>query len=507
MEDPSFISIIALVPIIISSILGILLIPQLLGYEYKHIKPTCDFIKYDVFRIKRPVEPSLFVNIDHLGEINENTVVNLKEAYTLMQNYEYFVVTVDGEQCVTRKKAISLKKRIFSLESNDFTGISFQGEVIVSNGYDKYNFQPINDEEYIENSKLSDLSFRPIFKHEIEKFRQKGMKIIEYTQKPIYKYANGVLFKPHADSSKGESKTIGVNGRIMIDVQGFCDTVGLDLLNSGSSSFYSSEISRKGLELIMYSKVPVYSFDTKIWGHMNIDSITEIQFNENMIDNLSNEHAVLLKDLVANYDKTDFLDFYSKKKGLIILLNGEPGTGKTATAISLTENGHIPLFQVGAQDLGTYPGEIEKNLHKIIRIVERWKGVILIDEADAFLRKRTFGNNDHQMTSVFLRLMENYSGIMFMTSNLGDLIDPAIDSRIQIRLNYQKPSEYHRIKVWRSLLEQTNFHFDSTDIDILSKYELNNREIGNIVQLAYIETVGKITLDSLIKYTKMRHQL
>ena len=78
-----------------------------------------------------------------------------------------------------------------------------------------------------------------------------------------------------------------------------------------------------------------------------------------------------------------------KGKGLIMLLSGPPGVGKTLTAEAVAEVMRVPLFSMGALDLGIRVGEVEDSLDKILRMVSRWNAVLLMDEADVFLEQRT----------------------------------------------------------------------------------------------------------------------
>src|SRR5690242_3786747 len=89
-------------------------------------------------------------------------------------------------------------------------------------------------------------------------------------------------------------------------------------------------------------------------------------------------------------NKNAFDDVISGKgKGIIMLLSGPPGVGKTLTAESVAESMHIPLYMMSAGDLGTGPDEVEGNLQKILEMVAKWDAILLLDECDVFLEERT----------------------------------------------------------------------------------------------------------------------
>ena len=78
-----------------------------------------------------------------------------------------------------------------------------------------------------------------------------------------------------------------------------------------------------------------------------------------------------------------------KGKGLVILLHGAPGVGKTSTAESVAAASGKPVFQITCGDLGLTPREVEKALKEIFRFAQIWNCVLLLDECDVFLAQRT----------------------------------------------------------------------------------------------------------------------
>ena len=88
-------------------------------------------------------------------------------------------------------------------------------------------------------------------------------------------------------------------------------------------------------------------------------------------------------------------------------------------------------------------------------MVESWNGIVLIDEADVFMAPRTaYDINYNACVSVFLRLIENYFGILFLTTNRGESIDTAFDSRIHLHLDYHELEAEDRAKVWTESLRR-----------------------------------------------------
>ena len=68
---------------------------------------------------------------------------------------------------------------------------------------------------------------------------------------------------------------------------------------------------------------------------------------------------------------TDVIE--GKGNGLIILLHGGPGTGKTLTAEGVAELAEKPLYRVTCGDIGTDPENVEQYLESVLYIGNTWE--------------------------------------------------------------------------------------------------------------------------------------
>ena len=100
------------------------------------------------------------------------------------------------------------------------------------------------------------------------------------------------------------------------------------------------------------------------------------------------------------------------------MLHGPPGTGKTLTAEGISELLKCPLYTVSAGELGTDSRFLEMELQKILDICHAWGAILLLDEADVFLEKRNMHDlHRNALVSIFLRQLEYFQGILFLTTN------------------------------------------------------------------------------------------
>lgn len=157
----------------------------------------------------------------------------------------------------------------------------------------------------------------------------------------------------------------------------------------------------------------------------------------------------------GNMLSTSFTSITDIITGIILLLCGPPGVGKTLTAESVAEEMKVPLFMMSAGDLGLDPRHVESKLQGILDMCTRWGAILLLDEADVFLEQRSLHELErNKLVSVFLRVLEYYEGIMFLTTNRVETFDPAFQSRIHISIDYPELSSESRRLVWKNFLKQ-----------------------------------------------------
>lgn len=145
-------------------------------------------------------------------------------------------------------------------------------------------------------------------------------------------------------------------------------------------------------------------------------------------------------------------DFVQNKgDGQILLLHGKPGVGKTTTAECVAEITKRPLVAITCGDLGTDAPAVERALNKWLQLGTLWNAVLLFDEADVYLESRERGDlYRNTLVSIFLRALEYYQGLLFLTSNRVGTFDEAIISRVHVILHYPDFSDAERERIWET---------------------------------------------------------
>lgn len=147
-------------------------------------------------------------------------------------------------------------------------------------------------------------------------------------------------------------------------------------------------------ETLLSPIVRGYCLTSKQWTEFKVDNISEVAWNDKAFDMLvlPPPRKRLLKALVEEQKKhkieTDDV-VRGKGQGLILFLCGPPGTGKTLTAESIADCLRLPLYALSASQLGEDLDDIEEGLNRILRLAGIWDAVLLLDEADVFLERRS----------------------------------------------------------------------------------------------------------------------
>jgi hypothetical protein len=162
-----------------------------------------------------------------------------------------------------------------------------------------------------------------------------------------------------------------------------------------------------------------------------------------LIDILTAEMDVLLDDVVAG-----------KSGGTTVLCAGPAGVGKTLTAEVYAEVIGRPLYRVHSGQLGLSVAAMETALKEALTRAQRWGAVMLIDEADVYIRKRSDDIAANAVVGVFLRVLEYFDGLLFLTTNRMDDIDEAILSRCIALIRYHAPDQAARERIWRVMAAQ-----------------------------------------------------
>ena len=133
------------------------------------------------------------------------------------------------------------------------------------------------------------------------------------------------------------------------------------------------------------------------------------------------------------------------------------------------------------------PSKLDVALDRIFKIAKHVNAILLIDEADVFMENRSSYNSSHnRLVTIFLRKLEYYEGVLFLTTNRLMEFDEAILSRIHLKIKYLELTKDARRKIWENFLSKAHTSqgpavVDAENLKHLELMKLNGREVSYTV--------------------------
>lgn len=188
--------------------------------------------------------------------------------------------------------------------------------------------------------------------------------------------------------------------------------------------------------------------------------------------------------------------------GIAALFAGESGTGKTMAAEAVAQALGLDLYRVEVSAIvSKYIGETEKNLRRIFAAAEAGGGVLLFDEADTMFGKRSevrdaVDRYANMEVGYLLQLMERFSGLAILTTNLRDSLDEAFTRRLRFLVPFPMPGIEERRRIWERAFPAL---LDTAGIDAarLARLPLSGGIIRNIALGAAFRAAAQGTGDTV----------
>lgn len=242
------------------------------------------------------------------------------------------------------------------------------------------------------------------------------------------------------------------------------------------------------LQLPVHPLVPCFDLRRHLRARVHVNNLAEYAYRPEVAAGLSlpaRDRALV--ELLADHSQNDFQDVVGGKgQSMVVLAGGPPGTGKTLTAEVLSEFKGRPLYNVQCSQLGLDPEQVEKNLGVVLARANRWNAILLLDEADVYVRRRRDDLTQNAIVGVFLRLIEYAQCMLFMTTNLAGDVDDAIASRCIVQLRYDLPDAEHQREIWRTLTELNRVDLPAGVVDafISAHPSISGRDVKHVLKLA-----------------------
>ncbi len=253
-------------------------------------------------------------------------------------------------------------------------------------------------------------------------------------------------------------------------------------------------------------------------GNFQLVDETTIQakelFFENELKAQTEKITQLCSEAVFENKLPEVLTKYKTKAGFCAVLSGAPGTGKTEFVYQLAKKTQRPIFKIEASQLiSKYMGDTEKSIRRVFEDYRNYceehkrNALLLLNEGDSLISKRlsverSIDQSNNSIQNILLEELENFGGIMFVTTNMMKNFDPAFERRFLFKLKFGMPSAKIQQIIWQEYFPQLK----KEEAEKLSaQFKLSPAQIANIAKLVVFEEVTgkKFSMDLLVEFAQL----
>ena len=251
---------------------------------------------------------------------------------------------------------------------------------------------------------------------------------------------------------------------------------------------FGSESQLQDMQISIPSRVIAHILNQET--DLTLDGFSRLIWPKTSLDQvmIQSRHKSQILSLVSQYERClelkkqwDFQEIGGVGQNIILLFSGPSGTGKTLMAHAIARHLNRPLLLVDAHALQS-GRSLEQDLDRILREARLQRAVLLFDDCELLFAGRLQGNRD---LPLLLAALDAYEGLVVLTTNLPGTLDPALDRRVTLQIDFEIPPVKIREQIWRLHLPQQLKLSDDVNLPLLAeKYEFSGGTIRNAVAVA-----------------------
>ena len=229
-------------------------------------------------------------------------------------------------------------------------------------------------------------------------------------------------------------------------------------------------------------------FSRLVWPKTTLDQVMLSERQQKQVFSIVSQYEHYL-DLKKSWN---FEEIGGAGRNLILLFSGKSGTGKTLLAHAIAHSLKRPLLLVDAHELEARRS-LEDNLDLLLREARLRRAVLLFDDCELLFGNRTQGNRD---LPLLLAALDAYEGLAILSTNIPTALDPALDRRVTLQIDFDIPSAPLREKIWRLHIPNQMTLADDVDLPHLAeKYEFAGGTIRNAIAVAMNRALADAALN------------
>jgi hypothetical protein len=183
-------------------------------------------------------------------------------------------------------------------------------------------------------------------------------------------------------------------------------------------------------------------------------------------------------------DEWGLAESFAYGRGVTLLFSGPPGVGKTAVSEAVARELGRPLLAIDySQVQNCFVGQTEKNVVRMFTKARQAGAVLFWDEADAMFCDRDSAHYNWEVrdVNVLLQELEKFEGVCILATNRKVTLDAALERRISLKIEFERPNREMRLAIWRKLMPSKLPIAADVTIEDLADTDLTGGEIKNVI--------------------------
>jgi hypothetical protein len=270
----------------------------------------------------------------------------------------------------------------------------------------------------------------------------------------------------------------------------------LEFVENDFSAIDEMRLSKNTIDgLRLLQKKKTINFSSLKYGTLLLpDQIfpTEVYINVNEQNQLDTFEKIYKKWFPLSFPKDEIL---SSMKSLKVLIEGPSGVGKTQSVLNFAFRNKLAIYEARASQMkDMWVGSTEKAYEGIFiefKEVQEYnaeKGIgtiMVINELEGILASRIKSDSSvnfmiSSATSIFLKEMEKFKGILITTCNQSKgFIDEAAYRRFNFKINFEEPSFENRVDMMKSKFPKLE---DTLIRKLCLQFKLRGGQVQNVLE-------------------------
>eukprot|EP01119_Soliformovum_irregulare_P013105 TRINITY_DN3458_c0_g1_i2.p1 TRINITY_DN3458_c0_g1~~TRINITY_DN3458_c0_g1_i2.p1 ORF type:complete len:1117 (-),score=384.81 TRINITY_DN3458_c0_g1_i2:209-3559(-) len=253
----------------------------------------------------------------------------------------------------------------------------------------------------------------------------------------------------------------------------------------------SNAITRTGSEDIELSQDDIdKGAKLQLRGHLEMNDFErKVIPKKNLKDLVLNQNQEILMKRIISFEKARKVLFahwgFESQEGTLVLLHGDPGTGKSAAAEALGYEIGKPLKEVSSGDILSRYLSNSKHVDALFKDAKQMESILVFDDADLIFGQAIYRSSQQNLElSSLLHQIQKFAGIVLLKTVDIDKMDLTLFSNLKFIIEFPRPDIQTRARLWERLIPEKAPRRTDIDFVKLANYPFTGGSIMKAITKA-----------------------